>query len=405
MQFLSQLNLHFTAITLFGLVLLLGLVGGEIVRLTRFLPRITGYIAIGFLVGPGAFNIVTAPVLLDIRIFVDIALGLILFDLGRQLDFKWLKHDRGLLYMSFAESGLTFILIYSVLVALNLPSISAALAASIAMTTSAAVIMMVSHDLSSEGPVTRRALMLTSLNNVFGITVFSLLIPFAKSRIPLEMHPFIYDAYRIFGSLILGIAIYFLAKYFAYIVGKKIDNQFVLFVSTVLLTIGLARIFHLSMMLSLLTFGVATRNFDRKHMLLEFDFKWGARLAFILLFVVTGIQLNLKGLVTSTLIVIAFILIRTLAKSVGVWLFAKKSRITNQQVFAISIALTPMAGVAMGMASTLTDFNEDLGREMSVIIASVVAILNIIGPVATQYAFVRTNEALKEAITGRQINE
>jgi hypothetical protein len=293
-HFLSQLNLHFNPLTLFGLILLLGLIGGEITRLTRFLPRISGYIAIGFLVGPGVFNFVTPSVLIDIRIFVDIALGLILFDIGRQLDFKWLRHDRGLLYMSLAESGLTFILVFSVLFMLDLPWISAAFAGSIAMTTSAAVIMMVSHDLSSEGPVTRRALIITSLNNFFGITVFSLLISMARSHTPIEMNPLLYDAYRIIGSLTLGMLMFFLAKVFAYIVGKKIENQFVLFVGIVLLTISLAKILYLSIMLSLLTFGVASRNLDHKHTLLEFDFKWGANLAFILLFVVTGIYLNLR---------------------------------------------------------------------------------------------------------------
>lgn len=397
-HFLSQLNLHFNPLTLFGLILLLGLIGGEITRLTRFLPRISGYIAIGFLVGPGVFNFVTPSVLIDIRIFVDIALGLILFDIGRQLDFKWLRHDRGLLYMSLAESGLTFILVFSVLFMLDLPWISAAFAGSIAMTTSAAVIMMVSHDLSSEGPVTRRALIITSLNNFFGITVFSLLISMARSHTPIEMNPLLYDAYRIIGSLTLGMLMFFLAKVFAYIVGKKIENQFVLFVGIVLLTISLAKILYLSIMLSLLTFGVASRNLDHKHTLLEFDFKWRANLAFILLFVVTGIYLNLRGFVSSVVIVMAFIFIRSFAKTIGIFLFAKKSRITREQAFSLSLALTPMAGLAMGMATTLTDFNENLGRELSVIIASVVAILHILGPVATQYAFLRIGE-------GRQRNE
>ncbi len=405
MEFLSNLNLHFSPLILFGLILLLGLLGGEITRLNRFLPRISGYIAIGFLVGPGAFNLVTPSVLIDIRIFVDIALGLILFDLGRQLDFKWLHHDRGLLYMSLAESSLTFVLVFVTLIILDLPWLSAAFAASIAMTTSAAVIMMVSHDLSSEGPVTRRVLMMTSINNLFGITVFTLLIPLARSNIPLNMHPLIYDLFRIFGSVILGITIFYLTKIFAHIVGKKNEYQFVLFVSTVLLTIGLARILHLSMILSLLTFGIASRNLDFKNTFVEFDFKWGFRIAFILLFVVTGIQLNLKGLVSSGLIVISFILIRSFAKSAGIWMFAKKSRITRQQTIAISLALTPMAGLAMGMASTLSDFNENLGREMSVIIASVVAILHILGPIATQYAFLRTGETIRAKLAGKHSHE
>src|SRR3990167_4059714 len=129
MHFLPEFPLRLNPVALFGLTLLLGLIGGEIARRSRILPTISGYIAVGFLVGPGGFNIVTPLLLANARIFVDVSLGLVLFDLGRNLDFTWLRHDRGLLPMALAESTFTFLFIVIVFYLFRFPLISAALVA------------------------------------------------------------------------------------------------------------------------------------------------------------------------------------------------------------------------------------------------------------------------------------
>ncbi|MFU8798121.1 MAG: cation:proton antiporter, partial [Gammaproteobacteria bacterium] len=98
-------SIPLNSLTLFGLTLLLGLIGGELAARSRFLPRISGYIVVGFLAGPNVLNIINSSVLIDAHLFVDISLSLILFTLGRHLDFVWLRHDRGLVWMAIAESG------------------------------------------------------------------------------------------------------------------------------------------------------------------------------------------------------------------------------------------------------------------------------------------------------------
>jgi NhaP-type Na+/H+ or K+/H+ antiporter len=112
LSFLPQWPLEANHFILFGVILLLGLVGGEVARRTGFLPRITGFIAIGFLMGPGASGILTPQMLDQAGIFVDIALGLILFQLGYQLRFREAARDRALLLQALLEGGLSFTLIY-----------------------------------------------------------------------------------------------------------------------------------------------------------------------------------------------------------------------------------------------------------------------------------------------------
>src|SRR5438132_11246004 len=100
---------------LFGLLLLAGLIGGRIAATTRVLPAITGYIAIGFVLGPGVLGLITGDALSDARIFADISLGLIVFDLGRRLDLEWVRHDRWLLPTGIAESLLSFAAMFALL--------------------------------------------------------------------------------------------------------------------------------------------------------------------------------------------------------------------------------------------------------------------------------------------------
>ena len=170
MDLFPHFPIHLNSMALFGLTLLLGLIGGEIAKRSYFFPTLSGYIAVGFAVGPGGFNIVDSSVLATANIFVEISLSLILFELGRQLDFRWLYHDYGLLLTAVAESAFSFFAIFAVTHwYIGLAWLQSALAGTIAMATSPAVVMMIADELASEGPVTRRTLILTSINNLFAL--------------------------------------------------------------------------------------------------------------------------------------------------------------------------------------------------------------------------------------------
>ena len=96
------------AFLIFGLLLLAGLAGGRLAAMTRVLPAITGYIVIGFLLGPGVLGWLSEPMLAQSRVLAELSLGLIVFDLGRRLDLQWARHDRWLLPMGITESVLSF---------------------------------------------------------------------------------------------------------------------------------------------------------------------------------------------------------------------------------------------------------------------------------------------------------
>jgi Kef-type K+ transport system membrane component KefB len=394
MIFLPALPLHTNVITLFGLTLILGLIGGELARRIPLLPTISGYIAIGFIFGPGGFNIISPSVVADTRLFVDISLGLILFEVGRQLDLTWLRYDYGILLASIAESSFSFIAVLLFMhYQLSIGWLPSAIAGSFAMATSPAVIMMVSNDLSAQGPVTRRTKLLTSLNNLFALLTFTTLLPFTISEKTKSAVSVFHIAYLLGGPLALAFVMLIIIRLIATLTGKHRENQFALFIGAIITTIGMAKALLLPTALTLFLFGVLTRNLDWRHALLELNFGWSARIFLILLFVITGTYLQLDALKTATIAVIIFILLRSLAISTGIFMFSRLSRLSYKQAFYIGLALTPMAGLTISMSNVLDDFNPDIYRQISTIIAAAVAILQILGPIATQLAFIWSKES------------
>lgn len=400
MSIISSL-IHENPLTLFGITLLMGLIGGEVAKKIPFIPKISGYILVGFIIGPHVLGLVDQSLLMHSSLFIDICLGLIMFELGRNLDINWLRHDKGLLLMALLEPIMTFGFIFLVLLLTGFSLLVSLLIAILSIVTSPAVVMMVARDLCAEGAVTRRTLFLTSTNNLIGLMLFTFALPFTQDVLHFHSMTALHAVYQIAGSILLGMLIFIAAKTTISLLGKNKENQFVLYISTVIIAISLANTFALSASLCLFIYGFAARNLDRKQSFMEIDFGWFGRMFFVLLFVITGVHLQLVKLQMVALPIIGVLCARLLAKFTAVSLFAKMSSLSKTQSFSTSLALYPMGGLTIGMASVINSANVQLGAEIIPVITSVVAILNILGPIAAQYAFMNAGEALRESTDSR----
>src|SRR5476649_2897367 len=147
--FLPSLPFELSYPLLFGVLLVAGMLGGELARSIRA-PRILGYVAVGFAAVPLTEAMNLGPLLDEARIFVDLALGLVLFDLGRRMDLQWMKRDWTLAATGLAESLLTFAAVFGSLLAFDFPPVQAGIAAAISMATSPAVVMLIVQDTRAE---------------------------------------------------------------------------------------------------------------------------------------------------------------------------------------------------------------------------------------------------------------
>ena len=102
------------------------LVGEALVRYAK-LPRIVGYIGIGLLLGPGGMGfdppIARRP---NGGLVVDLALGILLFELGSKVNLRWLKANPWLAATSLLEAVASFFVVLLLLVWFDVPAVTAA---------------------------------------------------------------------------------------------------------------------------------------------------------------------------------------------------------------------------------------------------------------------------------------
>jgi Kef-type K+ transport system membrane component KefB len=378
---------------LFGLLLLAGLLGGRVAATTRVLPAITGYILTGFILGPGVLGWLTEDALEDARIFADISLGLIVFELGRRLDIEWARHDRWLLPTGLAESLLSFAAMFALLRYFDVPALEAAVASTIGIATAPAVVLLVAAELKAEGPATRRALWHVALNNIVAMLGVALLLPFVEARVAgAPWHPIARALWLLAGSFLLGYVAFRVARLLARFVGKSDASQFILMVGMIVLTVGVAQVGKLSVLLALLVMGVCARNLDPDRRLIDIRFGHAARLFFVVLFVLTGATLRPDQFGTVAWLGLAFALVRLVGKGVALFAFAHPARVSVNQAATLTLALTPMAGLAIGMTQPIFDIAPEFGAHLAGIVASGIAILSVVGPIATRYALIKSGE-------------
>jgi Kef-type K+ transport system membrane component KefB len=397
-SFLPTLPFELSYPLLFGVLLVAGMLGGEIARALR-LPRMIGYALVGFVFGPLAGAMGMGPLISEARIFVDLAMGLVLFDLGRRMDLRWMRRDWSLLASGLAESLLTFIAVFMVMEALDFRPVLAGLAAAIAMTTSPAVLLLIVHDTRSEGQVTERAINLTALNGLVASVIVTLMLGSAhyESRMSIEtavLHPL----YLFGGSLLLGAIMAWAARVVARAIERDREVHFSLLAGLVVAAVGLATLLKLPVIIALLSFGLFARNDERGYALLNVSLAPIGRLLYIVLFVITGASLPADALTVGFWGGMALVGARIFGKMVGVLAVAPLGGLRMRQAVGLGLALMPMSSLTLLLQHDIARLFPAFGQELSAIYLSAIILMEVAGPLAVQFGLRLAGETLPEEV-------
>ena len=397
-----SLPLPMSSAALLGFVLVIGLIGGQLFRRVLKVP-IIGFIMTGVLLGQSGFNLIIPEILDSMRIFVDVSVGLILFEAGRRVDLHCLLRERWLLSTGIAESMLSFLLMFLTLQWFGLNPLLAAMGSAIGVCTSPAVLLHVSRDLRAEGQVTERALSLVAINSAFAFFLFTLSLSYLHLEHTSDLYTVVlHPLYLLVGSVALSWAMSRGTLKLCRWLGRREELQFILLIGMMLLTTGIANQFKLPVLLTLLLLGMMSRTMDRGRFMTAVDFGPAGQLCYVVLFVYAGTTLMLSRFVDVLGIAAAFIAVRFAAKSLMVMLFSRFSGITVKQAGLLCISLLPMSGVAIVMVQSATTIYPDFGTRLSLVILAAVAILDLIGPFAAQFSLKQAGEA-SPALSGSKV--
>ncbi|MEP6557191.1 MAG: cation:proton antiporter [Burkholderiales bacterium] len=387
---------HLNLLVAFGVLLAFGTLGGLLAARVRWLPTITGFMALGLLVGPSGIGLLSKEVLQDTRPLVQIALGLILFKLGSTLHPWAIARNRALVVSALVESVVTFGAIYALLAWTGAPPVVSIIAASIAVSSSPAVLIHVAEELRAQGPSMDAAQALVAMNNIFSFVLFSFSLPLALNQAEgfNAMSALLLPLYQMVGAVLVALVVAWVTTRIALL--TRVDEQhfrFSLVVGAVILALGIAMTLNVSTLFAALTLGVACRWMQGKSRLARIEFGEGGDLFFIILFAYAGANLHIHDLMGSAGIALAFVAVRALAKAASIYSCGRIFGYTRQQSLSIGLLLVPMAGLAIGLVQTTTDMVPEVAAQISVVVFGAVAVFETIGPPLTAFALRFAGEA------------
>lgn len=394
MNYLPTLPFSFSPLMGFGLILVIGALGGFFAHRIRWLPSITGFMLVGFACGPSGFGLLGHEVMAGTRIFVDVALVMILYRLGLSLDLNIIWTSPRLIFIALLESALTFLCVTAVLVIADIPLAVAALVAAVVISSSPAVLLHVAHEVGARGPVTEEAKTLVALNNLIAFVVFSVALSSLHLVSGATLATMILQpVYQLSGSLLLGVALGYLLHFLAIRTAVAQQYRLALVIGVLILSAALARELLVSGLFTALVIGVYIRTVERDDPISSLEFGQPFELFFILLFVYAGASLHLHELVAFLPAVCALVIARSCAKLAGPLAVGYVRREPPAGGLASGMLLLPMAGLAIGLTHTSSHLFPAHGAMISAIVLGAVTVFETIGPPIAAFAFRFAGEA------------
>lgn len=390
-----------------GLMIACGFFGGKISGRLKF-PSVVGYLIAGLILGPSFFNIFKTGFLDSMGPFNDLALGIVAFIIGSEMQLSVLrKLGKGIMFIILSESlmafSLVFLGVYLFTHQIHLALIFGAMAPASAPAGTAVVL----REYKAKGPLTNALYAVVGLDDGLAIMIYAFAAALAKMTVTGKtislLNVIKVPMIEICGAVILGLV-------FGWVLGFVVRNMHnrkeVLSVSlaAIMVSTGIANHFHLSLILTNLTIGIIFGNlyfYANKRAVETLD---GISLPiYTIFFVIAGAHLQISLLPAMGLLGIIYIVCRTLGLVGGAYFGCTVTKAESVLRKYLGFGILSQAGVAIGLSIMATrDFSSlgEVGSNLSLLVVNTIAattiVFEIIGPIATKYAIRKAGEIGKE---------
>lgn len=409
----------------FGFVLLAALQTGTIFAGFR-LPKLTGYLTLGFLAGPGVMNLVTSRMVSDLRLVNNVAIGLIALSAGAELNLRSLRpRIVSVLSVSTASLALTtaattcvlyflptlpffnhYVDFFAEMTRMQRGSISLLMGAVIACASPMVVIALI-NETGSKGPFSETALGIVVIADLLILFIFSGATAFATTAFGeggehgasglrgLFVH--------IFGSVGVGAVVGALFVFYM----KRVNQRIALFAFAVCFICAEAGTrLHLSPLLMCLTAGLVIENLsDVEGTKLIHDIEPARMPVFAVFFAVAGAGLHWHAVQKMLPLVVLLVVVRLITNTLGARLGGRFGNLSSDQRKLLPAVLFPQSGVAIGLAILAEKQFPTFGPSVSTCLLGVVMTNEMLGPVALRAALIRSGETGKREVDPARVGE
>ncbi len=385
-------------ILVLGILIITALALAELAKKLH-LPRITGYIAAGIIIGNPVLKLISKQGFEGFQVINLLALGLMSITIGSHLNFHKLKiSGKRVLAVFLGESFFAFSLVFLALYfGAAQPILISLLIASISIATAPAATVAVVKETRSKGLLVNTMMPVVAMNNVFCILVFGF---FANTLVlkyqgSLDMAILFTRLFReILLALILGLAGGILLKNFS---EKNITsgrNILTLVFLTVITITGISETLVINPMFPCMVVGIVISNTSRHRARILTIFEELEYIILIIFFSLAGAHIDVGSLKAAGIMGILYFFARGFGKAAGGSLGAFLCRAPKRIYKYVGASLLPQAGVAIGlviMASKIEALEPHIDF-LTTLVLAVVALNEVFGPPVTKWALSKSGD-------------
>ncbi|MDA0375474.1 MAG: PTS sugar transporter subunit IIA [Planctomycetota bacterium] len=386
-----------------ALVILTGVASGSLARRAG-LPGVTGQILAGVLIGPSFVDLFGPSTGDSLQPMMHFALGLVAVMVGSHLALHQLRNAaRRLLILVLLEATLTPALVLAAVTWAGAEAPVSWLLAAVAIATAPATVVALVKECRARGVFVKTLVAAVALNNIACILLFEVARVAARLVLDPEGGHTTTDVLLapvrqlLLSALLGGTAGYVLTRVTRDVVSP--DRLATASLITILLTAGIADHTGMSALLACMFLGIALTNItpdkDEIGHRVFADFESAI---FAIFFTIAGMQLHLDALLVGGGIAIALFVARIAGKSGAALAAMHLAGATRPVRRWLGPALTPQAGVAVGLVLLIGDepVFAPIYELLLAVGLAVVTANEIVGPILTRVALRKSGDAGKD---------
>lgn len=388
LEFLSGLNQETEILLVLSIILFSGFI---MTRLTNTLnmPKVSGYILAGILIGPYCLNLIPTSIIKTMGFVNDWALAFIAFGVGKFFKKEVLMQTgKKIVFITISEALAAGVLVTILLkLIFSLEWGFALILGAIATATAPASTMMTINQYKAKGEFVNTLLQVVALDDVVCLLAFSVISAIVNGSALGKLSVSDITIPIAFNILMIALGAfcgYFLSRLL--IPTRSRDNRLILVIAMLLGISGICAALDISPLLSCMVFGAVYINLTRDKKLFRQINNFTPPVMSIF-FIVSGMNLDLSALKTVGAIGVCYFLIRIGGKYLGTYISCLAMKTTKEIRNYLGLALVPQAGVAIGLAFLgQRMLPEDTGKLMLTIILSSSVLYEMVGPISAKCA-------------------
>jgi Kef-type K+ transport system membrane component KefB len=394
----------------FGFLLLAAVQTGQAFHALR-LPHLTGFILCGAIFGPELLGLITKPMVADLALVKNVAVGLIALTAGCELNFRALRprlRSIGAYAMTALPCAFVFLWTFFFVATGFLPFTAgftyreraavALVCANALIALSPSVVMGIISETRAAGPLTELALSIVVLADLTVAVTFSLSEGLARGLFPATTTAAAAGGlvWHIFGSLGVGLAVGAVLAVYIKRIGARV-GLFIFGVFFVVAEGGAA--LHLDPLLCGLTAGLFLENVSPVGgQRVIVDTEPASMPIFAVFFAVIGAEIHIR----SFLSVAPFGIGAALCRATGMFLGTRAgARFAGGEGRAlknrIPFGLFPQAGIAIALANLIGSRFAGWGEGAGTLLLGTIVVNEMLGPIGWRIALSRAGEIGKKA--------